>query len=120
VTPEIALAFAILFGALIAFMMDVVPIDFVAFSIMALMLVLGPILGVSPQEAISGFSNPATITILAMFILSAGIYRTGIINRLAHYMVLLSGDSQIKQLLVIMLVVGQSRRSSTTQLPLPS
>jgi di/tricarboxylate transporter len=106
VTPEIALAFAILFGALIAFMMDVVPIDFVAFSIMALMLVLGPILGVSPQEAISGFSNPATITILAMFILSAGIYRTGIINRLAHYMVLLSGDSQIKQLLVIMLVVG--------------
>jgi di/tricarboxylate transporter len=105
-TPEIALAFAILFGALIVFMMDIVPIDFVAFSIMALMLVLGPILGISPQEAISGFSNPATITILAMFILSAGIYRTGIINRLAHYMVLLSGDSQTKQLLVIMLVVG--------------
>jgi di/tricarboxylate transporter len=86
-------------------MLDIVPIDFVAFSIMGLILVLGPILGVSPAEAISGFSNPATITILAMFILSAGIYRTGIINRLAHQMISLTGDNEIKQLLMIMVVV---------------
>lgn len=105
-TPEIALTFAILVGALVIFMLDVAPIDFVAFSIMALILVLGPILNVTPQEAISGFSNPATITILAMFILSAGIYRTGIINQLAHHMIRLTGDSEIKQLLVVMLVVG--------------
>jgi di/tricarboxylate transporter len=100
------LAFAILFGALIVFMLDIYPIDFVAFSIMALILVLGPILGVKPREAISGFSNPATITILAMFILSAGIYRTGIINLLANQMVRLAGSSEIKQLVTIMLVVG--------------
>ncbi len=105
-TPEIALAFAILVGALIAFVLDVAPIDFVAFSIMGLILLLGPILGVSPQEAVSGFSNPATITILAMFILSAGIYRTGIINRLAHHMVQISGKNEIKQLLTILFVVG--------------
>ena len=84
-TPEMALAFAILVGALVTFILDVAPIDFVAFSIMALILVFGPILGVSPEEAISGFSHPATITIMAMFILSAGIYRTGIINDLGAY-----------------------------------
>ncbi len=105
-TPEMLLAFAILIGALVVFVMDVAPIDFVAFSIMALILVLGPVLGVEPEEAISGFSHPATITILAMFILSAGIYRTGVINRLAHQMVKYAGNSEIKQLLVIMLVVG--------------
>jgi di/tricarboxylate transporter len=105
-TPEIAVAFAILIGALIVFVLDIFPIDFVAFSIMALVLVLGPFLDVTPLEAISGFSNPATITILAMFILSAGIYKTGAINRLAHHMVRLSGDSHIRQLVIVMLVVA--------------
>ena len=105
-TFEMALAFGILGGALVVFMLDIVAIDFVAFSIMALILALGPVLGVTPREAISGFSNPATITILAMFILSAGIYRTGIINRLAHVMIRFAGDSIVKQLLIIMFVVG--------------
>ena len=103
---EIALAFAILIGALIVFMLDIYPIDFVAFSIMALVLLLGPILCVTPAEAISGCSNPATITILAMFILSAGIYRTGVINWLARHMIHIAGASETKQLLVILLVVG--------------
>jgi di/tricarboxylate transporter len=105
-TPEIALAFTILLGALIVFILDVYPIDFVAFGIMALILALGPILGVSPSEAISGFSNPATITILAMFILSAGIYRTGVINYLATHMIRIAGANEIKQLLVVMIIVG--------------
>ncbi len=105
-TFEIALAFAILIGALVVFMLDIYPIDFVAFSIMALVLLLGPILGVKPREAISGFSNPATITILAMFILSAGIYRTGMINYLAHKMIRFAGASEIKQLFTVMLVVS--------------
>jgi len=74
-TFEMILAFAILAGALVIFLLDVIAIDFVAFCIMALILALGPILGVAPHEAVSGFSNPATITILAMFVLSAGIYR---------------------------------------------
>ena len=105
-TLAMALAFAILIGALIVFVLDIFPIDFVAFSIMALILLLGPILDVTPQQAISGFSNPATITILAMFILSAGIYRTGIVNALAHRMIRLAGASHLRQLLIVMVVVG--------------
>ncbi|MDX1523915.1 MAG: SLC13 family permease, partial [Anaerolineae bacterium] len=105
-TFAMGLTFAILIAALIMFILDVYPIDFVAFSVMALVLVLGPILDVTPQEAISGFSNPATITVLAMFILSAGIYQTGVVNRLAHHMLRLSGQSHIKQLLVVMFAVG--------------
>lgn len=105
-TPEIALAFAILIGALVIFALDLFPIDFVAFSLMALILVLGPILGVTPQEAISGFSNPATITVLAMFILSAGVYRTGVINLLSHWLVHFAGDKEVRQLLTVNMTVG--------------
>ena len=105
-TFEMVLAFTILLGVLVIFMLDLYPIDFVAFCIMALILVLGPILGVTPKEAISGFSSSATITILAMFVLSAGIYRTGVVNALAQQMVRLAGASEIRQLLTVMIVVA--------------
>ncbi|MDH3676255.1 MAG: SLC13 family permease, partial [Anaerolineae bacterium] len=105
-TFEIALAFAILIGALVIFSLDLFPIDLVALAIMALILILGPILGVTPQEALSGFSNPATITVLAMFILSGGINRTGAINLLARHMTRFAGDVELRQLITIMLVVG--------------
>ena len=105
-TFEIALAVAILIGALIVFACDFCPIDSVAFSIMALILVLGPVLGVERHEAISGFSNPATITVLAMFVLSGGIYRTGAINLLARHMARFAGIGEIRQLMIVMLVVG--------------
>ncbi len=105
-TPEIALTFAILIGALIVFALDIFPIDFVAFSILALMLALAPVVELTPEEAISGFSNPATITVLAMFILSGGIYRTGIINRLTRGLIRHAGNNELKQLLILMVIVG--------------
>ena len=105
-TFGIVLAFVILIGALVIFALELFPIDFVAFAIMGLILVVGPILGIAPEEAISGFSNPATITVLAMFILSGAIYRTGIVNLLARYMIRFAGDSELRQLLTVLLVVG--------------
>lgn len=105
-TLEMVLAFSILIAALIVFALDRYPVDFVAFAIMALVLALGPILGVTPLEAISGFSNPATITVLAMFILSAGVYQTGLINVVAQRMIKFAGDSERRQLSTVMAVVG--------------
>lgn len=105
-TIEIVLAFGILIVALIIFALEIFPIDFVAFAIMAVILLLGPFLGVAPEEAISGFSNPATITVLAMFILSGAISRTGMINLLAQRMVRFAGQGELRQLATIMLVVG--------------
>ena len=105
-TFGIILAFAILIMALVIFALDLFPIDFVAFSIMALILVIGPLLNVEPLEAISGFSNPATITVMAMFILSAGVYRTGVINVLAQRMVKFAGKGQRRQMITVMMVVG--------------
>jgi di/tricarboxylate transporter len=39
---------------------------------------------VTPQEALAGFSSPAVVTVWAMFILSAGLTRTGIAHRLGQ------------------------------------
>ena len=35
-----------------------------------------------PRQALSGFSNPATITVAAMFVLSAGLQASGVIHAL--------------------------------------
>ncbi|OGF56320.1 MAG: hypothetical protein A2Z21_03955 [Candidatus Fraserbacteria bacterium RBG_16_55_9] len=103
---EIALVFAILVAAMVVFALDLLPIDFVAFVIMAVTLVLGPVLKLKPEDAISGFSNPATITVLAMFILSGALYRTGVINQLTRPMIRMAGESEFRQLLILALIVG--------------
>lgn len=105
-TLAMLLAFALLLVALLLFALDLFPIDFVAFALLAAVLLLGPWLNVSPEEAISGFSNPATITVLAMFILSGGVYRTGAVNFLARRAIRLAGDSELRQMLVVMFLVG--------------
>lgn len=47
----------------------------------------------SPAEALAGFASPAVITLLAMFALSAGLFRSGALDRLRELM----GDNQMKQ-----------------------
>ncbi len=105
-TPEIGLAFAILLAAFVLFALDVYPIDFVAFAIMATILLLHEPLEMSLQDAISGFSNSATVTVLAVFILSAGIQRTGAINYISQRMVAWGGNAERRQLVTIQGVAG--------------
>ena len=63
----------VLILALIAFMTEWLPVDLTAMGVAIALILLGL---VTPDEGISGFGNSATITVLAMFILSAGIVRT--------------------------------------------
>ena len=56
------------------FISEKLPMDVVAMLVLASLLLLGL---VTPAEALSGFSNEATITVAAMFVLSAGLAHTG-------------------------------------------
>ena len=56
-------------------------IDLVALLVLAALVVLGI---VSPGEALSGFSNEATVTVAAMFALSMGIERSGALEPLSR------------------------------------
>ncbi len=106
ITLGIAVAYGILIAAFIIFALDIMPIDFVAFAIMAVILVLHDTLDMTLQEAVSGFSNSATVTVLAVFILSAGIQRTGTINYISRRMVEWGGDEERRQILTIQGVTG--------------
>jgi di/tricarboxylate transporter len=74
------IVFALLVVAMILFVSDRVPFDVAALIILATLLLTGI---VSPREGLSGFSNTATVTIGAMFVLSEALRRTGALTRVS-------------------------------------
>jgi di/tricarboxylate transporter len=72
---------AVVFGAMLLFASEKLRIDLVALIVLGTLVVLGI---VSPTEALSGFSNEATITVAAMFALSLGIERSGVLDPLTR------------------------------------
>ncbi|MFM7423798.1 MAG: SLC13 family permease, partial [Elainella sp.] len=100
---NIVLTLGIVVLALICFIVEWFPIDITAIGVMVALMVLGL---VTPEEGISGFGNSATITVMAMFILSAGIARTGVIQVLTDLFVKWGGSKQPRQILVMGGIVG--------------
>jgi di/tricarboxylate transporter len=105
-TVGIVLVFAIIVIALVLFWREPVPIDVTAIGIMVLLMVLSPWTGITPEEGLSGFANSATITILAMMILSEGVRRTGVIQKLAAAIAEYTGSDSHRQLGATIGLVG--------------
>lgn len=99
----IALTLGIVVLALVCFVGEWLPVDITAIGIMLLLMLLGL---VTPEEGISGFSNSATITVMAMFILSAGIARTGVIQIISSFLVQWGGKNSTQQILSLSAIVG--------------
>ncbi len=99
----IVLTLIILVFALVGFIVEWLPIDLTALAIAVILMLLGL---VSPEEGISGFSNTATITVMAMFILSAGINRTGVIQIARDWLLQWGGKRLAQQILAMGLMVG--------------
>ncbi len=93
----------ILIAALVAFATERIRIDLVALGVMVLLMVLGI---VSPKEGLSGFSNPATVTIAAMFVLSAGLQRTNLPTLVGTRIVSLANESEGRLIVLLMLTTA--------------
>ncbi len=108
-TVEIFLLFLVIAGALYLFVTEKFPIDMTAFLIMITLMLLGiiyPDSFPSVSEGLSGLASPATVTVLAMFILSAGVQRTGIIHQIGRRVFSFAGNSEIRQILAIAVLVA--------------
>lgn len=68
------LTFAVLVVAAGLFVSERLRVDVIALIVLSALLVLGL---VRPEQALAGFSSEATITVAAMFVLSAGLSRSG-------------------------------------------
>ena len=102
-TFEIGLILAILAVSLVLFVTEVIRMDLVALLVLVTLALTGL---VSPADALAGFSNSAVITVWAMFILSAGLSRTGVAEIIGNRILRWTGRGETRMIVVIMLTAG--------------
>ncbi|MEJ2598263.1 MAG: SLC13 family permease [Anaerolineales bacterium] len=61
---------------------------------------------VGPKEVFAGFSNSAVITVWAVYIVSGGLFKTGVAAMLGRFILRLAGDNEMRLIAVIMLTCG--------------
>lgn len=102
-TPEIILVFSILFVTILLFAFEVFSVDKIAFFIITSLALTGL---VSPEQAISGFSNTATITVLSLMIIALALEDNGVIATMARLLKNLHILPLFLLLPVVMLITG--------------
>ncbi len=101
--PDMWLVSGILLGAVVLLVTEWVPMEVTALMVLGAVAVTGLL---PPAEALAGFSNPAVVTIWAVFILSGGLTRTGVANIIGRLVSRVSGKREGLLVLVIMLTAG--------------
>ena len=60
----------------------------------------------TPAEGLSGFSNTTVIMMVGLFIVGGGIFQTGLAKMIGSKVMSLSGNSETRMFLLVMLVTG--------------
>lgn len=102
-TTQIFIVLSILVLAIILFITEKIRVDIVALIVLVSLTLTGLI---TPSEALSGFSNPAVVTVWAILILSAALSRTGVASIIGRPVLRLAGRSEARLIAMIMLLVG--------------
>ena len=102
-TLDMWIAIFILFAAILLFLTEWVRVDVVALGVI-IALILTNLL--TPQEALSGFSNPAVLTIAALFVVGGAIMQTGLAGAIGRRILDIAGSSWVRLTAVIMVTVA--------------
>lgn len=97
--PDLIITLAILAVALVLFLSERLSIDLVA---LLAVVALGFSRVLTPEEAFSGLSDPAVITILAIFILARGLEETGVTARIGALLLRAAGESETRLIVALM------------------
>jgi len=111
---EIAWVCAILLLTIFLFVSEIVTVDVTAIAIMVLLGLTGllaPVLGlqtglVDPEQLFDGFGSNAVISIIAVMIIGAGLDRTGVMSRVANFILRTGGANEKQTIPIISATVG--------------
>ena len=95
---DIAIVLIIVAVAVVLFATEKLSMDVVAILVLGSLTIFGL---VGPAEALSGFGHPATVTVGAMFVLSAGLNATGALGTLGQRLIR-HGKNETMLLLLVM------------------
>ncbi len=102
-TTDIALTLLIILAALVLFATEKLRVDVVAMLVLIAVGVLGLI---PPDQLFSGFSNSAVITVWAVYMVSGGLFKTGVADSMGRVILKVAGDGEVRLIATIMLTVG--------------
>lgn len=102
-TPEIATCLLVLAAAIGCFAWDRVPADVVALGVMLTLVFTGLL---KPSEAFAGFASDTVMMILGLLIMTAGLLRTGVVEKAGHLIFEVAGRSPATFLPVTMVAVA--------------
>ncbi len=94
---------AILALSAVFFMSGKVRADLVALCTMLMLMLLGIL---EPEEALLGFSDKVVIMMVGLFIVGAGIFRTGLAKMISGRILKLAGENESLLFLLVMLVTA--------------
>lgn len=100
---DIWLVSAILLITLFLLITEKISVDLTAIGIMVLLVVSGTL---TAKETISGFANPALITVGAMFVVSKGLMRTGGVEFISRQIIQMAKGSHKLALIIILISVA--------------
>ena len=100
---EIVFVLGLACVAVVLFVTEKIPSDMVAILVMVTLLVSGVL---TPAEGLAGFANSATLAVGAMFVLSAGMFRSGAVNFVGRALGRLARRSMGLMQLALMTGVG--------------
>ncbi|MBV0925088.1 SLC13 family permease [Halomicroarcula limicola] len=100
--------FGLVAVALTLFVTEWLPPDMTAIGVLVSLAVLEPYTGVPARDAIAGFASPAVVTIVAMYILSAGVEDAGVVDWLGGRLATLTGGDERRLLAAIVGTTGIS------------
>jgi len=94
---DLLLTVGIIIIGIFLFVKDYFTIDTTSILIMALFIVAGVL---SPEEGFSGFNHPATITLGCMFVVSAAVFKSGLIDGLSKHLIRIAKIHYVAALIV--------------------
>jgi di/tricarboxylate transporter len=106
VSTGVLVVFGLVAAALVLFVTEWLPPDITAIAVLVVLAVLEPYTGVTAGQAIDGFASRATVTILAMYVLSAGVERTGVVEYLGAVLADVTAGDETKLLGVTVTTTG--------------
>ncbi len=102
-TPEITLTLGIIAAAVVLFATERLRVDVIALMVLLTLALTGL---VTPEEAFSGFSSAAVITVWAVYIVSGALFKTGVADIIGGRIIQLAGTSPVRLTALIMFTVG--------------
>jgi di/tricarboxylate transporter len=102
-TVKALVTLLILAAAMYGFVSERLAPDVTALLALLALLLTGVL---TPYEAFSGFSHPATISVAAVLVLSAAVERTGALTYIARRLLTPMGNSELTLTVVIMVIIS--------------